>query len=59
MIRQTDDVRISDRCKEPTRYYASEIGFVVKPSCAYYKHGECTLKACVRKGEDNDRKIYS
>ena len=50
-LRQTDNVRTSKRCYEPTKYYISETGHIQKPTCVYLEDGECTLLACVRKGD--------
>ena len=60
MIRQTDDVRTSDRCRKPTIYQIDE-GKRYKQikTCIYFRDGACSLTACVRKGDQNDAEIYS
>ena len=48
-IRQTDNVRITERCYEPTKYIWDEEHFVKKPTCRYLVNGECQLLCCVRR----------
>lgn len=55
MIRQTDDVRTTDRCRKPTIYQIDEDRrYKQIKTCIYYRDGACSLTACVRKG-DNTR----
>ena len=51
MIRQTDDVRTHERCKQETRFYLDGYRSFVNQSCMYFENGKCTLNACVRKGQ--------
>lgn len=50
-IRQTDYIRVQDRCKADTRYYSNDVAAYIYPypGCVYLKKGKCTLTACVRK----------
>ena len=56
MIKQTDNVRITDRCYKPTTYLWDEDKRAVKPTCIYLENGKCTLTSCVRReyGKYND-----
>ena len=49
MLRQTDEVRITDRCYEPTYYPGDEDRRCVHPTCQYLVNGSCELVACVRR----------
>lgn len=53
MVRQTDNIRITSRCYEPTKYPWDEDKKAVKPTCVYLKDGECSLLCCVRRGDKN------
>lgn len=53
MIRQTDDVRTSSRCKSSTRYLTSSGYFKEFNNCVYFKNDKCTLNCCVRKEYGN------
>jgi len=51
-IRQTDNVRITERCYKPTYYYWNEDRRCIRPTCPYLIDGKtCELTACVRRNE--------
>ena len=50
MIRQTDNVRVLDRCKKETRYLTNNDGCYRKiNNCVYLENDQCVLNFCVRK----------
>jgi hypothetical protein len=50
MIRQTDDIRITPRCKRQTMYYNYNKKHYNRVNhCAYLEDGKCTLNACIRR----------
>ena len=51
MLRQNDNVRISERCYKPTTYYKSCYQNKDKyiNRCIYLENGKCTLNYCIRK----------
>lgn len=53
MIKQTDNVRITDRCYKPTYYPWDEDRRTVHPTCEYLDKGKCTLTSCVRRGYES------
>ena len=55
MIRQTDNIRVTKRCKEPEYYYhVPEKKFKV-PHCIYLSNGKCELNACIKVIENDNR----
>lgn len=53
-IKDTDEVRIMDRCYYPTKYYSDGTGKGTNsatkfPCCVYLKDNKCTLQTCVRR----------
>ena len=55
-IKQTDNVRITDRCYEPTYYVWDGSRGCKIPTCLYLEGGKCKLTSCVRKGDKDAKK---
>lgn len=58
MIRQTDSIRVTDKCYNKTMYYqnmSDENGgykYLFRdyfPTCIYLESGKCVLNCCVRR----------
>ena len=49
MLRQNNNVRISDKCYKHTRYILNNYGTAKEfPYCMYYENGKCTLNCCIK-----------
>ena len=50
MIRQTDNVRVSDKCYKQTKYVLNNYGTVKNfPCCVYLEnYNKCTLNCCIK-----------
>lgn len=53
IIRQTDNVRITERCYEKTYYPWDDNRKCIWPTCKYLKNGTCELTVCVRREKRN------
>ena len=53
-MRQTDNVRVTDRCNKPTYYWISDTNYRKLPSCVYLKNGKCELSACIRREDGKE-----
>jgi len=54
MIRQTDNVRVTDKCYKPTVFYRSDESYTKWPSCVYLRNGKCELSACIRREDGKE-----
>lgn len=59
MIKQTDAVRVMDKCYDKTKYYQNsskddKLFRTHFPTCIYLEKGKCVLNACIRR-EANGR----
>lgn len=58
MIRQTDNVRVTSKCKRQTMYYDSLRHANRINHCVYLEDGKCVLNACIRREKVDWRNGY-